>query len=402
MSTNAVNIKDKFVITSRDGTYKFVELLSKFVEQGLSLTGKVYGRNKLEIINVFLGISSDKRAEFVEQSLRLTEELNSLDKYFVFECFKNVRRENLLAIVVRGVEHLERNPHQRTRAGVMAIIAVAARENEELRMMAEEGINVHDGERDSRTGNALRLLIEATKEQLPIGTGARSEKVQVAIECFKSELEMWSQEAGKAEIVEKAKKALGDIYCEGFPPLLTGDIGGRRLTIGGLQTTGEEFLVRIWIYIEAIADETDKGMAKESLSLALADSINGYGRLVCNPGKVQRIMVGVLQGRLDGVNIDGMAYDLDEEEQDKLTADDAVKAFFRDEKKQKITNWKSLKEVGEIFVKENPRVEEQGFYKGLLKSACDNYLDGIPDDIADLVDNNQLEDERVSQFLNGK
>lgn len=71
-----------------------------------------------------------------------------------------------------------------------------------------------------------------------------------------------------------------------------------------LQTSGHEIVGRLWTFIESIKDENDKQTAIDSFIYALKDSFNENHERVCNPGKVQRLFIGVLQGRLQGVQID--------------------------------------------------------------------------------------------------
>jgi hypothetical protein len=59
---------------------------------------------------------------------------------------------------------------------------------------------------------------------------------------------------------------------------------------------GRDFVARLWHFAETVTDADD---AKLSLVSALVDAKHS-----CNNGKVQRLVIGVLQGRLPGVEID--------------------------------------------------------------------------------------------------
>ncbi len=73
----------------------------------------------------------------------------------------------------------------------------------------------------------------------------------------------------------------------------------------GLSISGEEVIGRLWIFASKLTGSEETN-AKESMVSGLKDSYDEFMGKVCNPGKVQRLVVGVLQGRLPGVNIELM------------------------------------------------------------------------------------------------
>jgi hypothetical protein len=71
---------------------------------------------------------------------------------------------------------------------------------------------------------------------------------------------------------------------------------------------------------------------------------------VCNQGKTQRLAVAVLQGRLAGVNIDGL---------DLLTPADLQREFFSNEQNQKIQVLDTLINAAGKFLAERPGITLQ-------------------------------------------
>lgn len=96
--------------------------------------------------------------------------------------------------------------------------------------------------------------------------------------------------------------------ADGFGPLSADTF----ITSHGLNITGKEFLARCWHYIQhgefmgitdAEALERDRENARIGLVQNLADAYEDDA-VICNPGKLQHIAVGILQGRLESVHID--------------------------------------------------------------------------------------------------
>jgi|GEM_PF-5135609 len=105
-----------------------------------------------------------------------------------------------------------------------------------------------------------------------------------------------------------AQFVLGLASSEGFAPLSADTV----ITSYRLNITGKEFLARCWHYIQhgefigvtdAEALAKDRENARVGLIRNLADAYED-GAVVCNPGKLQHIAVGILQGRLESAHID--------------------------------------------------------------------------------------------------
>lgn len=68
----------------------------------------------------------------------------------------------------------------------------------------------------------------------------------------------------------------------------------------GITINGSDFVARLWHFASSATDHTE---AKLGIVSALVDAAHS-----CNNGKVQRLAIAVLQGRLDGVEIDKLEH----------------------------------------------------------------------------------------------
>ena len=163
------------------------------------------------------------------------------------------------------------------------------------------GINVHDLQRDSATTTAMKLLLLHQKN-------IQKCVFMASYKDFKKNLNTLPKNKKKSNIL-RALGLSGKRQTNDFGGLLTDEI-----TVCGLSNMDpKEFLGRMWHFIETYADDslsakglsTEKENAKYSLFSSLADCIEDDGHIICNPGKIQHILISVLQGRLKNVNIDG-------------------------------------------------------------------------------------------------
>ena len=118
-------------------------------------------------------------------------------------------------------------------------------------------------------------------------------------------------------LVQKAKYTLGlsnetnlfrpDGKYSDFGSLL-GE-GNDQVTSCGINMSAKEWMARLWFFASTYTDpnaknnddvEKEQENAKYSIVSSLADAIETDGHRVCNPGKIQRLLVGVLQGRMEG------------------------------------------------------------------------------------------------------
>ncbi len=159
------------------------------------------------------------------------------------------------------------------------------------------GINVHAEGREDDTRHALQQLMA-----LPYDT--------IQIDTDYAALIAYLNDFPDAFIKMSAQFVLGlaSSQADGFAPLSADTV----ITSYGLNITGKEFLARCWHYIQygefmgvtdAEISAKDRENARVGLIRNLADAYEDDA-VVCNPGKLQHIVVGVLQGRLENVHID--------------------------------------------------------------------------------------------------
>ena len=135
-----------------------------------------------------------------------------------------------------------------------------------------------------------------------------------------------------------------------FGPLLS----ETHFNIHRLRISGGEVVGRLWIFASQLV-EPDQTNAKNSMISALKDSYYQDSR-VCNEGKTQRLVVGVLQGRLQGVNIE-LGADM------QLPTAQAVEMFFNVEAHRNIDQLAPLLEAANRFCDVNPLVNRAGFIR---------------------------------------
>ncbi len=199
------------------------------------------------------------------------------------------------------------------------------------------GVNVHDGDRDQRVVAAINLLRERQGQISKVRmTGAVQEFTK-----YLDEREMNSEDKRLAQHALQGPRDTAD-----FGPLINGSD-----TIPGLGISGEEMIARLWIFASGLT-ELEQAMAKEGIISALKDSYN-VGR-VCQKGKVQRLIVSVLQGRLADINIEL-------EEGMQVAKEVAAEMFFSLEAHQAIRELPPLIEAANRFCDENPLVNRDEF-----------------------------------------
>jgi hypothetical protein len=221
------------------------------------------------------------------------------------------------------------------------------------------GINVHDAGRDDATTVAYRRLLEAQR-------GLSSSTIQRAYEDFMRTLAALTDEPLK----RKVRIALG---LEGASGGGFGGLSAGHITSCGLDTDYQDLMGRLWHFVSTYIDPlatTPKAQAQEqenarrSLFGALAASIETDGHLVCNPGKLQRIAVAVLQGRLAGVNIDGSVV---KESVGSVSAAPRIEPPLDNHSAWRMFEMinpfrtpfsaETYRERAEAFIRENPRVD---------------------------------------------
>lgn len=181
-------------------------------------------------------------------------------------------------------------------------------------------VDVHSFDRDKKTKKAISLLIEE-----PI----TKKEVNVNFEEFWQARNNLSTEQKNALL-----RVLGvdDNFREGNR--IQGDFGGLlsgNVTFYGINIDPKELIARFWKF--ASNKEYEKENLKLSVQLALIDSLQNDGKnknhVVCNPGKIQRLAVSILQGRLKDekgkyIDIDGY---LNNEDEDKNVNKEYIETY---------------------------------------------------------------------------
>jgi hypothetical protein len=158
----------------------------------------------------------------------------------------------------------------------------------------EAGINVHAGDRDARTLLAVRNL-------LTIQRGLQERDIEANL----TELEGFINTLQEGDIQMKARVALGG----GAETGAWGHINGTA-TLGGIRL--KDIYAHFWHFCKTYQTEGGyenpndiEANPNEAMKIALIKSMaDGVG--VCPQGKAQRSAIAILQGRLQGVNIDGL------------------------------------------------------------------------------------------------
>ncbi len=204
--------------------------------------------------------------------------------------------------------------------------------------MAElaHAIDVHHGSRDAKTREAIELLRKHQGLLNPT-------RISAAVEEFKQYLNAY---AGDSAIKNTAQQALhGPPENEDWAPLLNNAI--YTIDNGRLSISGEELIARLWIFANEQSEKKEQENCRFGIIKALSDSIE-HGRRVCPPGQTQRQVVAVLQGRLKGVNVDGV----------RKTTNELVAGLIVENKG---AGRAQLIQAAGVFLDRNPDVDRDAF-----------------------------------------
>lgn len=169
---------------------------------------------------------------------------------------------------------------------------------------------------------------------------------------------------------------------DAFAPLVCDQV----ITAYQLDLTTKGFIARIWHFINQgafidllgheMSGETlaqDRDNAKNSLIQSLANSFKEDGSIVCDQGKLQRIVVGVLQGRFKGISIDRPIFT---KAQMKASVGQALTDFLTSQKED--VSAQRLRENVSSWLEANPRGFEGQHadeFKRLFMQDLDAYID---------------------------
>ncbi|USO01197.1 MAG: hypothetical protein H6849_03805 [Alphaproteobacteria bacterium] len=166
---------------------------------------------------------------------------------------------------------------------------------ERLIDMAADGIDVHVLGRDSATKRAYELVWDHQR-------GLTEEAISTSYGNFLETMELL-EESRQTMLLQ----ALGLMRAVGqsFGGLL--DIED-KITSLDINMSPHEFLGRLWHFALHYRDPRGGTVAeqKEAFLSGLIDAIESDGHRVCVAGQLQRLAVSLFQGRLPGVDIDGL------------------------------------------------------------------------------------------------
>jgi hypothetical protein len=299
---------------------------------------------KASIIGTICAIPAAERESVTALAQRvITNEMSGFEIQNIVRAITNIPIENRATVIERALPGIRA---ARWAFQMIWEIENRAREipNERrdfIRRM-EQGVDVHDGNRDPQLRAALELF--------HAHQGALTEdEILAAQDEFIAYL-------AEAPITQEVRTLAHDALLkergidEVFGPLID-EIG---FSIYGLRVKGAELIGRLWIYVSNLqgADQTN---AKSSMISALRKSYNDWGGRVCNPGKTHRLVIGVLQGRLAGVNVDDVAM--------QVTVAQAIEMFFSVRANQEIDNLAQLLAAANQFCDNNPAAPREDFMR---------------------------------------
>ncbi len=291
----------------------FVSIKVYFMEKSLVRGMNIYAYR--EVIFALIRIPLDQRAEFIAQaqSLITTDiDVNYFSLVITVLCHtpKEHRAEKIDRVLADRVEHPDEaqtidriiqiletpleQPVPPRRGGMAAAAAMGVME-----------INVHAEGRDNDTKNAVKILLAHQKD-------LTKEQVASAYQAFRKFLGEYKNNHIKKEgteelidsqyFIDRATVALdnNDLRDKGFRGLI--HTTENLLNIPSLS--GSDLIGRLWHFAENYKEENERNLIKDSIVTTLADCFNEFEQVVCDEGKIQRLMTRVIQGRLDGVHID--------------------------------------------------------------------------------------------------
>ncbi len=207
------------------------------------------------------------------------------------------------------------------------------------RPVRELGISVHVGDRDQRVRAAVQLLRQQQE-------GIPKVRINLAAQEFSHYLKDRQMNAEHKRLAQHALLRLKNRDI--FGPFM--DENNCRVL--RFAVSGQELIGRLWVFVLKL-EEPDRTNAKESMVFALKDSYF-MGSEVCSSGKTQRLIVGVLQGRLPRVNVDIELIT-------GVSKAEAAQMFFNVEAYQNIEQLAPLIDAANRFCDENPAVDRADF-----------------------------------------
>ncbi len=236
------------------------------------------------------------------------------------------------------IQRLARLPHRQ----IDAFVRAHRGEQRDDRVAAQQGIDVHAGKRDEQVRAAIELL---RQDQGEIPKDRMNQAVQ--------EFTQYLHDHQNAEYKKLAMDALLKPKEDGetFGPLLD----KVEFSMLGLPVTGEEVIGRLWIFASGLTG-SEQTNAKEGMVAGLKDSYDELVGKVCNQGKTQRLIVSVLQGRLEGVDIELLA-------KEEVSPEDSSNVFFSVARNREFDTLELLIDAAYQFCDDNPLVNPVDFLR---------------------------------------
>ena len=219
-------------------------------------------------------------------------------------------------------------------------------------------INVHAGQRDERVKKALILL----RESQAMTDQAIASAAQECINYLK-----------KNDCHKALHVLIGPNSPNDYGPFFV------EFIVNSLSTSGEEIIGRLWSFIKALP-EKEKEIVRDSFVAELNKCINEDGQRICNQGKVQHLFIAVLQGYLEGVEIDdsikipkkvssSSENPVEQGESSEAAAsrsvsvEHAINLFFATQKNREIDKLEELLAAAGAFCDESPLISREEFIK---------------------------------------
>ncbi|CAO4843190.1 MAG: hypothetical protein FADNKDHG_01204 [Holosporales bacterium] len=155
------------------------------------------------------------------------------------------------------------------------------------------GVDIHSGDRETKTSRSLSMLIRY--------------QGHMSTEMMRGLYEECKNYIGEGNFTKNQKeRAL--IALEGSGSTHSwANLFSQEPSVLFANLDGLSIIARLWHFANTFIDENIPGEtenARRSFVLACVDSAFSDGDMICNSGKVQRIVCAVLQGRLPGVEVD--------------------------------------------------------------------------------------------------
>ncbi|HAB99763.1 MAG TPA: hypothetical protein DCE71_08080 [Parachlamydiales bacterium] len=219
----------------------------------------------------------------------------------------------------------------------------------------ESSLDVHDGNRDKKTRDALFLLRDATQSiTQPEGDEIVGNFIRFLLE----------NKLVQAFSLLTENDRSSSFYFPFLEPFYL---------INHTKVSGNEIIARLCHFISHLDSPDRENAFHAMVNILNSDECAGKGTRKCPGGIVERLFIAVLQGRLKDVQIDE-AEDIGLISiRDPKKKDDPAKSlndFFSLPAHQKITDYKKLIKAAEKFFQINQhKVEKEGFFKQIEEYA---------------------------------